>query len=360
MSFELMKARIAQSGVTLYDEQIKDAQDILSYGFKDDVSYNPYMVDYDTGNSIMIKIYNQRFTASYGFAAQFLAPHNMPVELGDLLYDTKRNDYWLCVESYDVDDIHNEGRLGKCGRFLKWQDKNGIIRQTPMIVTSASKYNNGEDGITVLQVGSDQLMVYLQLNEDTVLLDRGMRFFVDENRYNPSVYELTRNDTALYSYMGKGFLSLILTECAYTPTEKEFELGVCDYVEPKPYEPLPVPEDKSSILSANIVGKSALKLGFSRTYSAEFLDKDGKNVDWYDVEFEWFLDCEFADQITQDAADDKIKLSVDNEELLGASFLLQVRLKPDDTADVDPDVPEGEESDPVVIGQMRIDIVEGW
>ena len=78
------------------------------------------------------------------------------------------------------------------------------------------------------------------------------------------------------------------------------------------------------------------------------------------MEFEWFLDCEFADQITQDAADDKIKLSVDNEELLGASFLLQVRIKPDAAADGEPDDPEGEEPDPVVAGQMRIDIVEGW
>ena len=33
-----MKERIKQSGTSLYDEQIKDAQDILAYGFQDDVS----------------------------------------------------------------------------------------------------------------------------------------------------------------------------------------------------------------------------------------------------------------------------------------------------------------------------------
>ena len=35
-----MKERIKQSGTTLYDEQIKDARDILEYGFYDDATYN--------------------------------------------------------------------------------------------------------------------------------------------------------------------------------------------------------------------------------------------------------------------------------------------------------------------------------
>lgn len=51
MSFQLMKERIKQSGTTLYHEQINDAQDILEYGFCDDVSYNPNIVFYKTSNN---------------------------------------------------------------------------------------------------------------------------------------------------------------------------------------------------------------------------------------------------------------------------------------------------------------------
>lgn len=361
--FQLMRARIAQSGRTLYDEQVKDAQDLIAYGFTDDVSYNPYMVDYDDCSPVMIKMYGQSYTASYGFASKFLAPHSKPIELGQLLYDTKRNEYWLCVESYDTDGIYNEGRLGKCGRFLKWQDKNGIIKQTPMIVTSASKYNNGEDGVTVIKIGSDQLMVYLQLNEDTVLLDRGMKFFVDENKYNPSVYELTRNDTALYSYMGKGFLALILTECSYTPTETEFELGVCEYVEPshlqrKPPKPVEIPpespEDDPPTVSATIIGKEILKVGFPRTYSVEFMDvKSGEpvRIPWKDVDFEWEWDinCGFKEKVTMEASDNnhEFTVSVDDPNVIDGTFLLQVSLLNIKAA-------------PVIIGQKVVTIEEGW
>ena len=158
MSLLLMKERIKQSGSTLYDEQIKDAQDILAYGFQDDVSYNPNIVTYQTNNKVPIKIYDQKYSASYGSTAKFLSPHNYPIELGQLLYDTKKDNYWLCIETYDVSGIHCEGKLGKCGRLLKWQDENRAIKETPVIVTSASKYNNGEDGSYVVQLGSDQLL----------------------------------------------------------------------------------------------------------------------------------------------------------------------------------------------------------
>ncbi|KAI4445117.1 hypothetical protein C823_007624 [Eubacterium plexicaudatum ASF492] len=90
MSFELMKKRIMQSGTTLYNEQIKDAQDILKYGFYDDVSYNPNIVSYNSNNEIPIKIYDQKFSASYGVTAKYLTMHNNFIELGQLLYDNKK------------------------------------------------------------------------------------------------------------------------------------------------------------------------------------------------------------------------------------------------------------------------------
>ena len=340
-----MKERIKQSGSTLYDEQIKDAQDILAYGFQDDVSYNPNIVTYRTDDKIPIKMYDQKYSATYGITAKFLSPHEYPIELGQLLYDNKKNAYWLCVESYDVSGIHCEGKLGKCGRFLKWQDENGVIKETPMIVTSAAKYNNGEEGSAVIKLGSDQLMLFMQLNEDTVKLDREMKFFIDENKSNPSVYELTRTDTALYTYMGIGFLSIVVTECAYTPTDKELELGVCNYKEPStptpPTPPQPSEPDKTTDLKTTISGNKELKVGFSRTYTVTFVDeKTGSKVDWNDVEFTWHVVSAF--DVSQNAYDNKIELIVSDESLVGLSFLLCIQV------------------DEVIVEQIEINIVEGW
>ena len=336
-----MKERIKQSGETLYDEQIKDAQDILLYGFFDDVSYNKNIIKYKTDDYVPIKMYDQKYNASYGFTAQFLSPHNVPINLGQLLYDKKRDDYWLCVESYDVSGIHFEGRLGKCNRFLKWQDEHGEIKETPVIVTSASKYNNGEDGTNVIHLGSDQLMLFMQLNEDTVKLDRGMKFFIDENKNDPSVYELTRTDTALYTYNGVGFLSIIVTEHPYSPTVKELELGVCDYTPPKPLSPTNPANPNTSNLSANISGSEELKLGYKRKYSVAFNDiNTGNSVNWNDVNYTWNIISNF--DIKKNIYDNIIELLVEDENFIGSSFLLQCLINN------------------IVIGQIEIFITDGW
>lgn len=317
MSLHLMKERIRQSGVSLYEEQIKDAQDILAYSFTDDVSYHPGVVLYQSDKKIPIKMYDQKYSASYGITAKFLSPHNIPVELGTLLHDTKRDEYWLCVESYDVSGIHWEGKLGKCLRFLKWQDKNREARETPVIVTSASKYNNGENGTDILRLGSDQLMLFAQLNEDTVKLDRGMKFFIDENTLSPSVYEITRMDTALYSYMGKGFISIIVTECAYTPSEEELKYGICGCSEPVLYHKFSGSGeiDEPDVL---IKGSPRLKYGHPRTYSASFPENGG----WDPAGFRWNVVSDF--EVAQDISGDRITLSVEDENLIGLSFLLQI------------------------------------
>lgn len=313
MSFELMRKRIEQSGSALHHEQIKDARDILAYGFQDDVSYNPNISDLTTGHNIPIKIYDQKFSASYGVTAKFLALHDAPVELGQLLFDSLKNEYWLCVESYDVSGIHNEGKLGKCMTFLKWQDSNGIIRSTPVIITSASKYNNGELGTESIKLGSDQLMIFAQLNDSTVKLDRGMIFFIDENKQNPSAYELTRIDTGLYAYMGKGVVSIILTECTYTPTDVELRLGVCNYHDMDRHRHKEPMETENHDITASISGNPVLNVGYPRTYSIN-CSHDG-------LDFSWEVKSDFTIGTELDAG--KIKLFTDDKSLNGKDFLLQ-------------------------------------
>lgn len=332
-----MKERIQQSGTTLYQEQIKDGQDILTYGFQDDVSYNPNIILYHTEESIPIKMFNQKSSASYGFAISFLSPHDTPVELGQILYDTKKNEYWLCVESFDVSGIHYDGKLGKCGHFLRWQDKKGVIQEYPMIVTSAAKYNNGERKWGSVELASDQIMVFTQLNEDTIQLDRGDCFFVDENRVHPSVYELTRTDTALYTYMGTGFLGMILTESAYTPSKEELELGVCYYKYfPEPTLPPVPPEtedpDESPVLLSSISGSKSLKVGFPRTYTARFTDENGEELDWNNISFTWEVEADF--EVVKTEYNNKITLLAEREDIIEKSILLKLLIEDETAADL--------------------------
>ena len=56
------------------------------------------MVIYNTLKDIPIKIYDKKYSASYGTTAKFLTLHTCPASLGELLYDTVKNEYWLCIE----------------------------------------------------------------------------------------------------------------------------------------------------------------------------------------------------------------------------------------------------------------------
>lgn len=313
-----MKARIKQSGNSLYNEQIKDAQDILKYGFKDDVSYNPNIFIYNTSTNIPIKMYDQKYSASYGFTCKFLSPHNFSIDLGELLYNNIKHEYWLCIESYDVSNIHNEGKLAKCSRFIKWQDKYGSIHEIPVVARNATQYNNGEYRDEKIFLGSDQIMMYTQLNDLTKKLDHGMKFFVDENKDEPSVYELTKPDTVDYSYMGTGMTSLMLTECPYTPTNEELILGVCNYRDITTF-----PSSDESVISTSIIsGSEKIKVGISKIYSVDFFDKDKNKIDWRNIHFEWNIISDF--DVIQNIFDNKIELIVNNEDYIDSSFLLQI------------------------------------
>lgn len=317
MSFQLMKARIKQSGDSLYNEQIKDAQDILRYDFCNDVSYNPNIYIYKTSKNIPLKMYDQKYSASYGSICKFLSPHDFPINLGEILYNESKKEYWLCIESYDVSNIHNEGKLGKCSRFIKWQDKYGAIHEIPVICRNATQYNNGEYRDEKIYLGSDQIMMYTQLNELTKKLDHGIRFFVDENKEEPSVYELTKPDTVDYSYMGTGMISLMLTECPYTPTDDELILGVCNYKAIKTSFP-----SSDGISISSISGTPKLKVGIPKTYSVDFFDKDKNKIDWKNIYFKWNIISDF--DVVKNIYEDKIEIIVDNEDYIDSSFLLQI------------------------------------
>lgn len=83
-----------------------------------------------------------------------------------------------------------------------------------------------------------------------------------------------------------------------------------------------VPE---STYTCDISGRTDLKNGYKRTYTVTFTDKDGNNVDWQEIDYQWNVSADF--DVTQTISENKITVSVDNEDLIGHDFLLQVLVK---------------------------------
>lgn len=73
-----------------------------------------------------------------------------------------------------------------------------------------------------------------------------------------------------------------------------------------------------------ISGNTNLKNGFSRTYTLTVTDSSGNDITSSQNDYLWNIVSDFTDQIEQVITDNKIKLTVDNEDLIDSSFVLQV------------------------------------
>lgn len=326
MSLQLMKERIKQSGVSLYDEQIKDAQDILANGFTDDVSCAKHIFFWiagenpQKGDHIYIKFYDRKYSSANGNMKSFLTHNNDKIEVGDYIYDEEENTYWICTESFHVDNIHYEGKFTQCNWHLRWQRPDGAILEYPCLDLNSTQYNSGESGNNTLKLGSAQHMEKVQANSDTISLASPQRFYV--SRDNSIPYVITQNDTTASNY-GKGICNITVTQDVRREDKDRPDLGICDYIDPSsPLPPTPQPPDETTDLRCVISGNTNLKNGYRRSYTVTFSDKDGNVIDWQNINFIWNI-VNNSGLITN-AYENKIDIFLDNEDLIGSSFLLQV------------------------------------
>lgn len=238
------------------------------------------------------------------------------------------NQIWLVYSADPDDDIYIDGELRQCQYKLYWQKDNGAIISRYAWVQNASAYNNGEQGNSNIILQSNQFMVYMPYDEDTALLDNGVRINMSKGVLKCKPYKLTRPDDISYGYGEKGLINIIFTQTQYDATKDKHitlpdgnQVWICDYHSPTDVpEPKPDPGGETPVLSASISGGNTLRCGRSKTWSVTFKDKNGNEVT--DCDFKWNVVSEF--DITQTINANKIQLRVDNEDCINSSFLLQV------------------------------------
>lgn len=336
-----MKERINQSGSTLYAEQIKDAQDILAYGFRDDTSYAEQVFFWIPGDNprkgehLDIKFYNRKYSSANGNTQEFLSQNKDKIEVGDYIYNEKENTYWICTEAFHVNDIHYEGTFTQCNWHLRWQRADGTILEYPCQDLNSSQHNSGESVNNTIKIGATQHMETVQATEDTMALASPQRFYI--SRTNTIPYIVTQNDTTA-SFYGKGLCKITVTQDTNISDKDRPDLGICDYIESTSAIPPPI---TTSQINATISGNQKLKCGFSRTYTVDFTDKLGNKVPWNGVNFSWNVLSNFT--VNQTVNENKITLSVNNDSsLVGKSFSLEIL------------------ENNIIISKIEVIIIEGW
>ena len=329
MSLRLMKERMKITGRTPREEMIRDGQNLLKEELEHDSSYSPTMFFYDSDNKVddrlaNLRVYGRKNSSLNGNYMNFLTTYDNPVKIGDYIHDTKDDTYWLVYNSFNVNDVHYEGKLIQCNYLLKWQLSNGKVVERWANIVSASKYDTGETGNATIVLSSNNFTVLIGFCEEGYELE-GKRVFIDKRNVNPEkVFKMTRGDDVLFDSGNMGALfSFIADKTELNKDEDRPDLKLCNYIEIDTEDSPTTPQEnpnKMTDLSATISGNKNLKVGFSRTYTATITDADGNAVEW-DNTYSWNVVSDF--EVGQEIDGNTIKLLVEDDSLIGESFLLQ-------------------------------------
>lgn len=322
-------AKMRLSGSSLRDEHITNSRMLMSDTFLDDASLAQGIYfwqhgkllceDYYGDEQITIRIFKRSFSSAQGVTMKFQTLYDTPIIVGDILYNSKSDEYYICTESFDIDSVHWQGKLTLCNWILKWQDSRGDIFKYPCYDVNTTQYNSGEQSNRQFTIGSSQHMLTLPYDENTVRLKTPKRIFLDRNFESPSVFIVTQNDTTSYCYGKKGIVRVTVTENVFDKDRDRIDLGICDYFESNASndDNIDIVNMRSVIEHDTDIIKSG---GDKQRFTAKFFGYNDEEL--MKVAPVWNIVCPFMDALDIDYVDSDIVISIDDDRYIDEDFKL--------------------------------------
>ena len=266
------------------------------------------------------------------FKKKIKSVHGEKFNLGD--YVEWNNQKWL-VTLVDTDErTWNRGYMYLCTVPLRWQNSEGKIIERYVYSEDFTKYSNGVTGNSTITIGDNQYGLTLPVDNETKKLKRDMRFPIDfDDSEQPDIYKLTNRKVKLNDnqYFGRGGTMIVtMSFDVFNPSDDKKitmedgqEVWICNYNNSHtPLPPTPPVPDETTDLSASILGNTNLRNSYERTYTANFADIDGSTIDWQKVDYHWNIIADF--DVKQTIINNQMTVSVNDENLIGNTFLVQV------------------------------------
>ena len=333
-SFDKFKRKMSLSGGSLRNERIMDSRTLLDETFEDDASFALGIYFWELGKlgkesyyndeTLKIRIFNRRYSAAQGVTMKFQTLIDSPIDVGDVVYNSNEDEYLICTESHNINDVHWQGKFTLCNWILRWQDNNGDILEYPCYDINATQYNSGEQSNRQFTIGSSQHIILLPYDENTVRIKTPQRFFLSRDIDNPVVYITTQNDSVSYNFGKRGIVRITVLENAYDIHKDNIDLGICDYHEyveevvgeaDDPITSPSSPSYKSTILFDTSEIKSG---GDYQTFTAKFFDENENEIT--DISPEWKIICPFYESLQVIEYDRSIEIAIDDDAYIDEEF----------------------------------------
>lgn len=240
-----MKIRVGVKGFksSLRNAKILDSRRSFESLFYDDPSYqeNAYIweftkkknEDYTLEDKIDLRIWNRKYSNANNITAQFATTWEDGVATGKIIYDKENHNYWIVKDCFNINEIHWQGELTFCNWEIRWQDKiTGDIFIYPCYSFNATQYNSGEKPTKNFDLQTSQHMITLPLDENTVRIKTGYRFFMHVEGQDPMPYRVTQIDASTQ----QGVLRLTVFADTFREGKDNLELRICDYLSEEDFD----------------------------------------------------------------------------------------------------------------------------
>ena len=331
-SLDKFNKKMSYSGGSLRNEYIYSTRELLKETFADDPSYmfgiyfwKLGLKEYHNESPIGVRLYGRGFSAANGVTVKFQSLYDNPIVVGDIIYDSKQDEYLICTEAFDVDGINYKGKFTLCNWMLKWQKKDGTILEYPCYDMNSTQYNSGEQSNRNFTIGSSQHMLTLPCDENTVELASPQRFYLDKATINPTSFIVTQNDTTSHNYGKKGLVKVTVYEYPNNSATDRPDLGICDYIDMSAGSKdagATVKEgccraSKAAIEYNTTIIKSG---GDSQIFVGKFYDDIGNEV--ADIIPHWTITCDFSDKLQWKEFDNCLSIGIDDDSCIDEEFKL--------------------------------------
>lgn len=324
--------RMSLSGGSLREESIFSTRELLKEAFADDPSFtsNIYfwklgLKEYKHESPVGIRLYDRSFSAANGVTVKFQSLYDTPIIVGDVIYNIKEDEYLICTEAFNIDNINYQGKFTLCNWILKWQNKDGKILEYPCHDMNSTQYNSGEQSNRNFTIGSSQHMITLPCDKNTVALSTPQRFYLDKDMVNPTSYIVTQNDTTSYNYGKKGLVKVTLFESQNNSATDRPDLGICDYIDMSAGS-----ANAGTTVKENCCRASKAVIDYNTTViksggdSQIFIGKfyDDKENEVENITPHWKIVCDFSDKLQVKEFDNCLSIGIDDDSYIDEEFKL--------------------------------------
>ena len=250
------------------------------------------------------------------------------------MYAKVKGRFWLIVGIVDDNTVYEKAILSICNYKLSWLNDTGKPIQRWANIISASQYNNGEHENLDFTIRSDQLLISLPDDDESVILAQNKRFVIDRrckiyekdidnatlvDTTKPLItYEITRVDSVLYDYQDSGLHQIMVTQDEQHPDDGYYNIDgigywLCD---------IPTSSHETNPLSCKIICDDHIIYNGIEpvAFLARFYDASGEDVEI--PAYTWDISGNGSELLTVEYTDNAIIISADNKSLINKDFLL--------------------------------------